>query len=156
MIPCAVPLNKNKQEFFVSSVWFLWQIISLQTFLSIYLGCFMLINIFHSICVKISINISYFLLILYFFELIFRYLPILLCVLSNNCIQQSYLVNFSRKPSSTQLYFLKKYCFLNTFLQVVLTTKCHQWLQSAIPNYNNMKKFQGESVLGWFKALKRV
>lgn len=110
-----MPLNKNKQEFFISSVWFLWQIISLQTFLSIYLGCSLLINIFHSICVKISVNISYFLLLLYFFELIFRYLPILLCVLSNNCIQKSNLVNFSRKLCSTQLYFLWKYSFLNRF-----------------------------------------
>lgn len=97
---------KTNRNFFISSVWFSWQIISLKTFLSIYLGSSMLINVFHSICVKILINISYFLLILYFFELIFRCLPILLCVLSNNCLQQSYLVDFSRKPCSTQLHFL--------------------------------------------------
>lgn len=47
--------------------------------------------------------------------------------------------------------FCKNTPFWTGFLQVILTTKHHQWLQSATANYNDMKKFQEESVLDQFK-----
>lgn len=46
---------------------------------------------------------------------------------AENCVQPNYT-------------FCKNTSFWTGFLQVILTTKHHQWLQSATANYNDMKK----------------
>lgn len=48
-------------------------------------------------------------------------------------------------------YMSYKNTILWTFFAGSFTTKYQQWLQSATPNYNNMKNFQGQSVLDQFK-----
>lgn len=140
--PCLWKKKKQKTQktwIFVSSVYFfLWQIISLQTVLSIYLGCSKLI-IFHSICAKISINISYFLLILYFFELIFRYLPMCLIKKLHSAIIRCEL---GRKTMLNLIIFPIKTLFYELFLQVVLPQNTSNDCNLLLPTTITWKIFK--------------
>lgn len=57
---------------------------------------------------------------------------------AENCVQPNYT-------------FCKNTSFWTGFLQAILTTKHHQWLQSATANYNDMKKIPSRVQPDQFK-----